>query len=101
MGLLLLGTLLGPILGMILFLYSALLIKLAVATTVLALTPVAVLPFNHLVDKSPVSRRALTGAILGVVGVAVLAFAEPAPEPPGQDEPPPARPPAPPSAMLG
>ena len=75
--LLLIGTLLGPILGMILFLYSALLVKLALATTILALTPVAVLPFNHLVDRTPITRRALAGAILGVIGVAVLAFAEP------------------------
>ena len=75
--LLLVGTLLGPILGMILFLYSALLVKLALATTVLALTPIAVLPFNHLVDRAPITRRALAGAILGVIGVTVLAFAEP------------------------
>ena len=75
---LLLGTLLGPILGMILFLYSALLVKLAVSTTILALTPVAVLPFNHLVDRTPITRRALAGAVLGVIGVSVLAFAEPA-----------------------
>ena len=75
--LLLVGTLLGPILGMILFLYSALLVKLALATTILALTPVAVLPFNHLVDRSPITRRALAGAILGVIGVSLLAFAEP------------------------
>ena len=75
--LLLVGTLLGPILGMILFLYSALLVKLALTTTILALTPVAVLPFNHLVDRAPITRRALAGAILGVIGVAILALAEP------------------------
>ena len=74
---LLIGTILGPILGMILFLYAALLVKLALATTILALTPIAVLPFNHLVDRAPITRRALAGAILGVIGVAVLAFAEP------------------------
>ena len=74
---LLLGTILGPILGMILFLYSALLVKLAVTTTILALTPVAVLPFNRMVDRTPITRRALAGALLGVVGVTILAFAEP------------------------
>ena len=77
LGALLLGTALGPILGMILFLYSVLLVKLAVATTVLALTPIAILPLNRLVDRTRISRRALIGAVLGVLGVAILAFAEP------------------------
>ncbi|MEC9234043.1 MAG: hypothetical protein VX403_09065, partial [Planctomycetota bacterium] len=77
LGALLIGTALGPILGMILFLYSVLLVKLAVATTVLALTPVAILPLNRLVDRTRITHRALIGAVLGVLGVAVLAFAEP------------------------
>ena len=62
---------------MILFLYSVLLVKLAVATTVLALTPIAILPLNRVVDRTRITRRALVGAVLGVLGVAVLAFAEP------------------------
>ena len=74
---LLLGTALGPILGIILFLYSAALIKLAVTTTIVALTPVAILPFSHLVEHSPVTRRAVFGALLGVAGVILLTFSEP------------------------
>ena len=76
-GTLLLGTALGPILGIILFLYSAALIKLAVTTTIVALTPVAILPFSHLVEHSPVTRRAVYGALLGVAGVVLLTFSEP------------------------
>ena len=87
MAVLLLGTVLGPILGMILFLYSALLVKLAVTTTILALTPVAVLPFNRLVDRTPITRRALAGAILGVIGVTILAFAEPGKVDPSASQP--------------
>ena len=74
---LLLGTALGPILGIILFLYSAALIKLAVTTTIVALTPVAMLPFSHLVEHSPLTRRAIFGALLGVAGVILLTFSEP------------------------
>lgn len=74
---LLAGTALGPILGIILFLYSAALIKLAVTTTIIALTPVAILPFSHLVEYSPVTRRAVFGALLGVAGVVLLTFSEP------------------------
>ena len=77
-GTLLLGTALGPILGIILFLYSATLIKLAVTTTIVALTPVAILPFSHLVEHSPVTRKAVFGAVLGVAGVVLLTFSEPA-----------------------
>eukprot|EP00400_MALV-I_sp_L67-5_P000702 gene702-883_t len=74
---LLLGTALGPILGIILFLYSAALIKLAVTTTIVALTPIAILPFSHLVEHSPVTRKAVFGALLGVAGVVLLTFSEP------------------------
>lgn len=74
---LLLGTALGPILGIILFLYSAALIKLAVTTTIVALTPIAILPFSHLVEHSPVTRKAVYGALLGVAGVILLTFSEP------------------------
>ncbi|MBB47426.1 MAG: hypothetical protein CMJ33_02515 [Phycisphaerae bacterium] len=92
-GTLLIGTALGPILGIILFLYSAALIKLAVTTTIVALTPVAILPFSHLVEHSPVTRKAVLGAMLGVAGVVLLTFSEPAAieesqwtDPPGQKE---------------
>ena len=87
-GTLLLGTALGPILGIILFLYSAALIKLAVTTTIVALTPVAILPFSHLVEHSPVTRRAVFGALLGVAGVILLTFSEPAGPAPVEGGPP-------------
>lgn len=72
------GTVLGPILGLWLFLLSAALLKVAIAATVLALTPIVILPFNSLVEKTPVSPRAILGAVVAVAGVAILTFSEPA-----------------------
>jgi drug/metabolite transporter (DMT)-like permease len=68
------GTILGPVLGIFFFLYSAALIEVAVTATIVALTPVAILPFNRMVEGSDPTRRAIFGAILGVIGVSILAF---------------------------
>ena len=70
------GTIFGPVLGIWFFLVSAVLIKLALTTTILALTPIAILPFSRLVERTPISQRAVLGAIIAVVGVGVLSFSE-------------------------
>lgn len=74
--LLLSGTLLGPLAGIWLFLVSVAFVKVAIAATIVALTPVAILPFNRFVEEAPLTRRAILGAIIAVLGVALLAFAE-------------------------
>ena len=68
------GTILGPVLGIFFFLYSAALIEVAITATIVALTPVAILPFNRFVEGSDPTKRAVLGAFLGVIGVSILAF---------------------------
>ena len=68
------GTILGPVLGIFFFLYSAALIEVAITATIVALTPVAILPFNRFVEGTDPTKRAILGAFLGVIGVSILAF---------------------------
>jgi drug/metabolite transporter (DMT)-like permease len=68
------GTVLGPVLGIFFFLYSAALIEVAITATIVALTPVAILPFNRMIEGTHPTRRAILGACLGVIGVSILAF---------------------------
>jgi drug/metabolite transporter (DMT)-like permease len=72
-----LGTILGPVLGIFFFLYSAALIEVGITATIVALTPVAILPFNRMIEGTPLTRRAIIGAVVGVVGVGVLAIGSP------------------------
>jgi drug/metabolite transporter (DMT)-like permease len=83
--LLLLGTLFGPLLGIWLFLVSAALVKLAISATIVALTPVAILPFSHIVEGTPLTKRAVLGAVVAVLGVALLTLSEPPPSPSAVD----------------
>lgn len=78
--LLLFGTLLGPLLGIWLFLVSMTVVKLAITTTIVALTPVAILPFSRIVEHIPLTRRAVLGAVAAVLGVALLTFSEHPPD---------------------
>ncbi|MCH2144963.1 MAG: DMT family transporter [Phycisphaerales bacterium] len=68
------GTILGPVFGIFFFLYSAALIEVGVTATIVALTPVAILPFNRLIEGSNPSTRAIIGAVVGVLGVGMLAL---------------------------
>lgn len=68
------GTVLGPVLGIFFFLYSAALIEVAITATIVAVTPIAILPFNRAIEGTALSRRAVLGAVLGVLGVIILAF---------------------------
>jgi drug/metabolite transporter (DMT)-like permease len=68
---------LGPVLGIFFFLYSAALIEVGITATIVALTPVAILPFNRMIEGTPLTRRAIIGAMVGVVGVGLLAIGAP------------------------
>lgn len=73
---LLAGTLLGPVLGVWLSLVSIEKLDVGVASTLMAMSPVLVLPFSKLVDREPIGWRAVVGAAVAVVGVAVLALGD-------------------------
>jgi drug/metabolite transporter (DMT)-like permease len=66
------ATLLGPLLGVWLSLVALQHAGTAVAATLTATTPILILPLVVIVKKEKVGPRALLGAVLAVVGVALL-----------------------------
>lgn len=66
------ATMVGPVCGVWLSLVAVSLTKAGIAATLMATTPVMVLPLLILIEKERVSRRAALGAVLSVTGIAVL-----------------------------
>jgi drug/metabolite transporter (DMT)-like permease len=66
------ATLVGPVCGVWLSLVAVSLTKAGIAATLMATTPILVLPLVILIDKERVTRRAALGAVLSVIGIAVL-----------------------------
>ncbi len=74
-GLIALGSLLGPVSGVVLSLYAINHAHyLGVASTLMSLSPVLLLPVARLVDKERVTPRALAGTLVCMGGVAALFF---------------------------
>lgn len=70
-----LGTLLGPLTGVILSLYSVKLAPLGVASTLMSLSPVILIPISRFVLHEKISLRAVVGTILSLLGVALFFLA--------------------------
>jgi drug/metabolite transporter (DMT)-like permease len=75
LGLLALGALLGPVLGVSASLLAIQHAEIGVASTLMALPPVIVLPVSYFVFKEKVGWQAIAGTLLAIVGVAVLFLA--------------------------
>jgi len=69
---LMLGTLAGPVGGVYLSLVAIEHVPLGVATTLMGLVPVLILPVTRLLHKDRISTRAVLGAIIAVAGIALL-----------------------------
>jgi drug/metabolite transporter (DMT)-like permease len=66
------GTITGPVVGVMLSLYAITHTSMGVATTLMSLSPVLLLPISALYLKEVVSRRAVAGTILSILGAAAL-----------------------------
>lgn len=75
LGLLALGALIGPVLGVSSSLLAVQHAEIGVASTLMALPPVIVLPISYFVFKEKVGWQAIAGTLLAIVGVAVLFLA--------------------------
>lgn len=71
------GAVFGPVIGVSLSLAAISLTNTAVAATIMATSPVIVIPLVWLVYRHTVSPRAVLGALVATAGVAVLTFREP------------------------
>jgi drug/metabolite transporter (DMT)-like permease len=70
-----LGAFIGPLLGVSSSLLAVQHAQIGVASTLMALPPVLVLPINYLVFKEKVGWPAILGTVLAILGVAVLFLA--------------------------
>ena len=74
-GLIALGALVGPVLGVTSSLLAVQHAEIGVASTLMALPPVIVLPISYFVFKEKVGWQAIAGTLLAIIGVAVLFLA--------------------------
>ena len=82
----LIGSIFGPVLGVWFGLVSIERIDAGVAATLMSLSPLLILPVSKLVEHEHISARAIVGAVLAVIGVAVLVMSTSGPSPVDQDE---------------
>ena len=73
--LLALGALIGPVLGVSSSLLAVQHAEVGVASTLMALPPVIVLPISYFVFKEKVGWQAIAGTLLAIAGVAILLLA--------------------------
>ena len=70
-----LGALVGPVLGVSSSLLAVQHAEIGVASTLMALSPVIVLPISYFVHKEKIGWQAVAGTVLAIAGVAVLFLA--------------------------
>jgi drug/metabolite transporter (DMT)-like permease len=66
------GTVTGPFIGMTLSLAAVQLTHVGIASTLMALSPVFLLPLTHWVFKERITQRAIVGTVVAMVGVAMI-----------------------------
>lgn len=67
-----LGAVLGPYFGITLSLVAITYTNIGIAATLMAMTPIAILPLVKIIHKETLSWRAFIGAFIAVAGVAIL-----------------------------
>ena len=71
-GIMVFGTLAGPVLGVILYMIAVRRCPAGVVSTIISTMPVLILPCVIVLYREKVSLRAAVGAVLSVIGVALL-----------------------------
>jgi len=66
------GTLVGPFIGMTLSLAAVQLTQVGIASTLMALSPVILLPLAHWIFKERITQRAIVGTAVALIGVAMI-----------------------------
>ncbi len=76
MGLCLTGAIFGPVVGGSMLNASVARIPSGIASTLAGMVPVVMLPISALVHREKLTRRAVIGAVIAVLGVGLLAIAD-------------------------
>lgn len=69
------GSLTGPVLGVILSLVAIARAHIGVASTLMSLTPVMLLPVSHFLFRERITPRAVAGTLVALLGVVLLFLA--------------------------
>jgi len=67
-----LGSALGPFIGVTLSLVAVSNAQTGVAATIMAISPIILIPASAIIHKERITWRAVSGAVLAVGGVAML-----------------------------
>lgn len=73
-GMTLLGSIVGPYLGITFSFIAIMYTKVGIASTLMSTMPIMMLPLSHFIYKEKVSVKSIIGAVIAVVGVVVLIF---------------------------
>lgn len=66
------GSLFGPVIGVSLSLMAVKYTSAAVASTLMAIVPVIIIPVSIFIFKEKIARKEMFGAVIGVLGVAIM-----------------------------
>ncbi|HPI18902.1 MAG TPA: DMT family transporter [Candidatus Kapabacteria bacterium] len=72
MGMTLLGSIVGPYLGITFSFIAIMYTKIGIASTLMSTMPIMMLPLSHFIYKEKVSIKSIIGALIAVAGVVVL-----------------------------
>jgi len=67
-----LGAIFGPVIGVYLSLVAVQFAPVGIASTLMALPPIFLIPIDYFVFKEKVSTRAIVGTVIALAGVAIL-----------------------------
>ena len=68
------GTLAGPVIGVWLSLTAIQLARIGVASTLMSLAPIVLIPLSHFVFKERITLRSMAGTLVAIAGVTLLFF---------------------------
>ncbi|OGU10354.1 MAG: hypothetical protein A2X61_03420 [Ignavibacteria bacterium GWB2_35_12] len=72
LGLILIGSVLGPYLGITFSFYAIIYTKIGIASTLMATIPIIMLPLSVWIYKEKLTWKSIVGAFISVAGVAIL-----------------------------
>ena len=72
--LILIGTVIGPYLGIAASIYSIMYAKVGIASTLMSTTPIILIPLSIIFYKEKISMRSIIGTIIAVSGISFLFF---------------------------
>ncbi len=67
-----LGAVFGPVLGVTLALYAVKHIQTGIASSIMATTPLLIIPMSAIIHKQAISIRSVAGAAIALIGVVLL-----------------------------